>query len=68
MARCKSDNPNDKFTANDFKFDHNRNDQEMLYVYEEYQRNCCLLGRYFGQFACNSKVFRPTNVVCNFIS
>ena len=40
----------------------------MLYVYEEYQRNCCLLGRYFGQFACNSKVFRPTNIVCNFIS
>ena len=26
---------------------------------EEYQKNCCLLGRYFGQFACNSKVFRP---------
>ena len=40
----------------------------MLYVYEEYQRNCCLLGRYFGQFACNNKVFRPTNIVCNFIS
>ena len=40
----------------------------MLYVYEEYQMNCCLLGRYFGQFACNSKVFRPTNIVCNFIS
>ena len=65
MRVCKSDNPNDRFAANDFKFDHN------VYVYEEYQRNCCLLGRYFGQFASNSKVFtwfRPTNIVCNFIS
>ena len=43
-----------------------RNSITMVYV--EYQKNCCLLGRYFGQFACNSKVFRPTNIVCNFIS
>ena len=45
-----------------------RNSITMVYVYEEYQKNYCLLGRYFGQFACNSKVFRPTNIVCNFIS
>ena len=45
-----------------------RNSITMVYVYEEYQKNCCILGRYFGQFACNRKVFRPTNIVCNFIS
>ena len=66
MHTCKSNNPNDKFTANDFfKW---RNSITILHVYEEYQRNCCLLSRYFGQFTCNSKVFRPTNIVCNFIS
>ena len=45
-----------------------RNSITMVYVYAEYQKNCCLLGRYFGQSACNSKVFRPNNIVCNFIS
>ena len=45
-----------------------RNSITMVYVYEDYQKNCCLLGRYFGQFACSSKVFRPTNIVCDFIS